>query len=63
MKIDHLSREVRWTEIQADGKRLAENLTFANTHTPKSRKAQDIAPTNEPGEMGKVIEVDFTKKD
>ncbi|WP_020466297.1 DUF6861 domain-containing protein [Singulisphaera acidiphila] len=56
-------REVRWTETQADGKRLAENLTFANTHTPKSRKAQDIAPTNKPGEVGKVIEVDFTKKD
>ncbi|WP_406695985.1 DNA/RNA non-specific endonuclease [Singulisphaera sp. Ch08] len=56
-------REVRWTEIKADGKRLAENLTFANTHTPKSRKAQGIAPTNQPGEMGKVIEVDFTKND
>lgn len=56
-------REVRWTETKADGKRLAENLTFANTHTPKSRKAQDIEPTESSGEMGKVIEVDFTKKD
>ncbi|WP_254053960.1 DNA/RNA non-specific endonuclease [Singulisphaera sp. GP187] len=56
-------REVRWTEIEADGKRLAQNLTFANMHTPKSRKAQDIAPTNPSGEMGKVIEVDFTKND
>ena len=36
--------EVRWTEIRGDGRRLAENLTFANTHTPKSREAQESPP-------------------
>jgi hypothetical protein len=56
-------REVRWTEVRPDGRRLSQNLTFANMHTPKSREARGIPPTNQPGETGKLIEVDFTKEE
>jgi|GEM_PF-4364230 len=52
-------RKVEWTETHPDGKRVAQNLTFANMQTAKSRTARGIAPTTEPGEMGKLIEVDF----
>jgi hypothetical protein len=56
-------REVRWVEVRPDGQRLSQNVTFANTQTPKSREARGIPPTNKPGETGKVIEVDFAKKE
>lgn len=55
-------REVRWTELGPDDRRSSHNLTFANTHTPKSREARDIAPTPTATGGGQVIEVDFKNK-
>jgi len=56
-------REVRWTELGADGRYTSLDLTFANTQTPKSREARGVEPTSGvPEEGGKVIEVDFPNK-
>ncbi|MHC5540049.1 DNA/RNA non-specific endonuclease, partial [Singulisphaera rosea] len=55
-------REVRWTELGPDDRRSSDSLTFANTHTPKSREARDIAPTPTTPGGGQVIEVDFKNK-
>jgi len=38
-------RRAKWTETAPDGTVTQHEATFANTHTPRSRKAQGIAPT------------------
>ena len=56
-------RGVRWTELEPDGRYGTHELTFANPHTPKSRQARGIPPTDGvPSEGADVIEVDFGNK-
>lgn len=55
-------RKVEWTEIAPDGKRTSNELTFANTHTPKSRDKQAVPPTVTSPQKDNVIHVDFVKK-
>lgn len=55
-------RKVEWTEIAPDGTRTTNELTFANTHTPKSRDKQAIPPTVTSPQKDNVINVDFVNK-
>ncbi|WP_220498435.1 DNA/RNA non-specific endonuclease [Rhodopirellula sp. JC639] len=55
-------RKVEWTEIAPDGTRTKNELTFANTHTPKSRDQQGIQPTVTSPQKDNVIGVDFVNK-
>ena len=55
-------RDVSWAETLPDGTVRKEQLTFMNSHTPKSRTAQDIPPTNVDGQGGKVIHYDFQNR-
>ncbi len=48
-------REVKWTETAANGVRTEQELTFANTHTPKSRVKQNIEPTVSEPQKDNVI--------
>jgi hypothetical protein len=51
-------RNVQWTE-SVNGHEANFAVDFANTHTPESRTAQHIPPTNLGGKDGDVIHVDF----
>ncbi len=55
-------RKVEWTEIAPDGKRSSNELTFANTHTPKSRDMQAIPTSVTSPQKDNVIHVDFGNK-
>ncbi len=55
-------RKVEWTETAPNGTQSKHELTFANTHTPKSRDMQSIPPTVSSPQSNNVIPVDFTKK-
>jgi hypothetical protein len=48
-------REVKWTETQPNGTQVHKELTFANTHTPKSRLKQNIEPTVSEPQKDNVI--------
>jgi|UPI0003678144 hypothetical protein len=52
-------RRAAWNEILVDGAILKDELVFANTHTPGSRKWREIAPTVPDDNVGKLIPVDF----
>ncbi len=54
-------RKVEWTETSPSGQVSKNSLDFANTHTPKSRLNQDIAPTVPPGTKADVIDL-FTRQ-
>lgn len=54
-------RRVEWTEIAPDGSRSKTSLDFANTHTPRSRTKQNVAPTMSKPQKDNVINVDFKK--
>jgi hypothetical protein len=55
-------RTVRWRETFPDGTADTGQLTFANTHTPKSRAARQIPPTVSGPQSNNVINVDFANK-
>jgi hypothetical protein len=52
-------RRAAWNEILADGAIVKDELVFANTHTPGSRKWREIPPTVPDDNAGKLISVDF----
>lgn len=52
-------RRAAWNEILADGAIVKDELVFANTHTPGSRKWREIPPTVSDDNAGKLISVDF----
>jgi hypothetical protein len=49
-----LLRRISWTETAADGKVTQNSLDFLNTHTPESRLAQNVPPTN-PAETDRPV--------
>ncbi len=51
-------RNVQWIEL-ANGRETRSAVDFANAHTPESRAAQHIPPTNVGGAGAKIIHVDF----
>ena len=51
-------RNVQWIE-STNGHETEFSVDFANTHTPESRSAQSIAPTNPAGTNADIIRVDF----
>jgi hypothetical protein len=53
---------VEWTETSPDGQVSNHVLLYANTHTPESRAAQNVPPTNDGQTEGDLIHVDFKKK-
>ena len=55
-------RKARWTETLPDGTREAQEMIFANTHTPKSRAARQIPPTVSGPQKNNVINYDFVNK-
>ena len=54
-------RNVQWTE-RVNGQETDLALDFANMHTPESRTAQNIAPTNTGGIDADIIRVDFKNR-
>lgn len=55
-------REVQWTELSPENIRSTHDLSFANTHTPRSREARGQEPTVAGPQSNNVIEVDFRNK-
>lgn len=55
-------RKVEWSEITPTGVTTRHELTFANTHTPKSRDQRGIGPTVSSPQSNNVIDVDFVNK-
>ena len=53
------ARKVEWKEIGPNGQVSHHELTFMNTHSPKSRQMQGIEPTVLYPQKNNVIEVDF----
>jgi hypothetical protein len=51
-------RDVQWTE-EVHGRETRFQVEFANMHTPESRLAQNLPPTNPNGPGADVIHVDF----
>jgi len=51
-------RNVQWIESK-NGHETRYEVDFANAHTPESRSAQNIAPTNPGGAGADIIRVDF----
>ena len=54
------ARRVEWKEISPNGQAINRELTFMNSHTAKSRVAQDIPPSVLRPQSGNVIHVDFS---
>jgi hypothetical protein len=55
-------RKVEWTEVAPNGSRTHHELTFANTHSARSRDRQGIEPTVSTPQENNVINVDFVNR-
>ncbi len=58
----HFMREVEWRSTGQGGAARNGRLSFANTHTPRSRAARGIAPTVPSPQSGNVVSVDFQNR-
>jgi hypothetical protein len=54
-------RNVQWIE-RVKGHEMSFEVDFANAHTPESRSAQSISPTDVGGRDAQIIRVDFQKR-